>query len=104
MIWIPQIVSSIALLWALNPDNPYFYYTLLRCLCCPCFAFLALRAYRLDKEKWAWILGVTAFIYNPLQSIHLPRELWCIVNVITVVIALVSVFALRNRFNYQIDS
>jgi len=25
-MWTPQLIASVMLLWALNPDNPYGYY------------------------------------------------------------------------------
>ncbi len=94
-IWIPQVIASIMLLWALNPDNPYGYYILLRWVCCGIFAFLAVRtAENKEKQGWVWILGITAMVYNPIIRIHLNREIWSIINVITIGIAVASIFSL----------
>ncbi len=78
--FIPQIVAILMLLWALNPENPYGYYVLLRIVLCGICAFLAYRALKIGNEKWAWILGVTAVIYNPIIPIHLTREIWSVVK------------------------
>jgi len=43
-IWVPQIIASVLLVWALNPENPYGYYILLRWVCCVAFAYLAYQA------------------------------------------------------------
>ena len=83
------------LLWALNPENPYGYYILLRWVCCAAFAFLAIHALAQEKQGWVWVLGVTAVVYNPLIRIHLNRELWSVINVITIVIAWCSAFILK---------
>ncbi len=48
-IWVPQLVASLWLLWALNPSNPYGYYVLLRCVCCGIFACLALKAHERER-------------------------------------------------------
>ena len=97
-IWIPQVIASIMLLWALNPDNPYGYYILLRWVCCGIFAFLAIRAIE-NKEKpgWVWILGIMAVVYNPIIRIHLTREIWSIINVITIGIAVASIFSIKVK-------
>jgi len=84
------------LLWALNPDNPYGYYILLRCVCCGIFAFLTIRASEnKEKQGWAWILVITAVVYNPVIRIHLTREIWSIINVITIGIAVASIFGIK---------
>jgi hypothetical protein len=51
-IWLPQVFASGMLLWALNPDNPYGYYILLRWVCCAVFAYLPIWLFRLlNKAK-----------------------------------------------------
>ena len=97
--WIPQTVASVMLLWALNPHNPYGYYILLRWVCCGIFIYLAFQALDMEKRVWIWVCGVTALVYNPIFRIHLNRELWSIINVFTIGIAVVSIFALRVRKN-----
>ena len=97
-IWIPQVIASIMLLWALNPDNPYGYYILLRWVCCGIFAFLAIRAIEnKEKQGWVWILGIMAVVYNPIIRIHLTREIWSIINVITIGITVASIFGIRVK-------
>lgn len=94
-IWIPQLIASLMLLWALNPNNPYGYYILLRWVCCAIFAYLAFQAFAQEKQDWVWILGVTAVIYNPIIRVSLTREIWSVINVITIGIAVVSIFVLK---------
>lgn len=96
-IWVPQVVAGLMLLWALNPDNPYGYYILLRWVCCGIFAFLAFRAFEQQNQGWVWVLGITAAVYNPLFRVHLTREIWSVINVLTIGIAVASVFAITRR-------
>jgi flagellar basal body-associated protein FliL len=65
-IWIPQIIAVLMLVIALNPENPYGYYVLLRIVCCGVFGYLAVMAYSQEKKEWTWILWITAFIYNQI--------------------------------------
>ena len=94
-IWIPQVIGIAMLLWALNPANPYAYYILLRWICCAIFACLAVQALRKKQSGWAWVLGVTAAIYNPFIPLHLNREIWTFVNIVTIAVALGSIFFLK---------
>jgi hypothetical protein len=85
------------LLWALNPSNPYGYYILLRWVCCGIFAYLAIQALEHKKKGWVWVLGITALFYNPIFRVHLNRELWSIINVVTIGIAVSSIFAFKVK-------
>jgi hypothetical protein len=94
MHW-PQFVVSGMLLWALNPGNPYGYYTVLRWVCCSAFCFLTWLAFQRRQQGWAWVLGTIAAIYNPLVPVHLTREIWSVINVVIVGIAMASIFAIK---------
>ena len=85
------------LLWALNPDNPYGYYILLRWVCCGVFAYLALQAHSNQQQSWVWVLGITAALYNPILRVHLTREIWSVFNVITIGIAIASIFSIKVK-------
>lgn len=98
-IWVPQIVVSLMLLWALNPENPYGYYILLRWVCFGTFLYLASRALAQEKQGLIWILGITALVYNPIFSFHLNRELWSIINLVTIGIAVATIFMLPVKID-----
>ena len=95
--FVPQIIAIIMLLWALNPQNPYGYYVLLRIVLCAICVFLAFRAQEIRNNAWVWILGVTAVIYNPIIRIHLTREIWSVVNVATIIVLAITFGTLRKR-------
>ena len=85
------------MLWALNPGNPYGYYILLRWVCCAVFGYLALQASAYKQQDWVWVLGVTAAVYNPIIPVHLTREIWSVLNLITIGIAVASIFAVKPK-------
>ena len=110
-IWIPQLIAIAMLLWALNPDNPYGYYILLRWVCCGVFAYLTVQELRIKNEGWTWVLGITAVVYNPIIRVHLTREIWSVINVVTIAIAIASIFLMkvekeeqRNNGNNRMES
>jgi len=84
-------------LLALNPGNPYGYYILLRWVCCGIFAYLAFRTLEQEKRGWTWVLGITAVVYNPILRVHLTREIWSIINLITIGIVVASVFVVKRE-------
>ena len=94
-IWIPQAIIIPMLLLALNPNYPYGYYTLLRWVCCAAFVYLAIHAFTREKQGWGWVLGVTAAIYNPILPVHGTREMRTVVNVVTIGLAVASLFTLK---------
>ena len=100
-MWIPQVICIIMLLWALNPNNPYAYYTLLRWVCCGIFAYLAFQSFEQKKQGWTWLLGITALLYNPIFPVHLNRELWSVVNVVTIIILITAI--ITEYRSYGID-
>ena len=94
-IWVPQLIASLLLLWALNPDNPYGYYILLRWVCCGVFSYLAFKAFGQEQQGWVWVLGITAAVYNPIIRVYLTKEIWSVINITTIGIAVASVFTLK---------
>lgn len=96
-IWVPQLIACLMLFWALNPENPYGYYILLRCVCCGVFAYLAVQAFQIEKQGWVWLLGINAFVYNPILRVHLNREIWSVVNIVTIGIAVASMFSIKKE-------
>ena len=58
--------------------------------------FLALQALTLEKIGWVWVFGVTAIIYNPIIRVHGTQEMWSIINIATIVLAVVSIFILKS--------
>lgn len=94
--WLPQLIAIGMLLWALKTNNPYGYYILLRIICCSICAYLTLQFFKNKNENWTWILGVTTFIYNPILRVHLTKEIWIIVNILTIIMLIISIVSLSK--------
>jgi hypothetical protein len=84
------VIASVMLVFAAVERHPYSFYVLLRWICCPIFAYSALRAYQQNRIAWAWIFGVLAALYNPLFRVHLDRSTWIGVNWFTIGIIAVA--------------
>lgn len=82
-LWVVAIAVAIALF----PTLPYGYYSVMHWVVCALCAWLALSSYRAGREEWVWVWGVIAGIYNPIFPVHANREIWSIVNVLTIGVA-----------------
>jgi len=47
------------------------------------------------KEKWIWIFGFVAVLFNPFFPIYLNRELWTIIDLATGLFLIASIFVLK---------
>jgi len=89
------IIAALFLFTALIDGWPYGFFTLLRFVVFGASAYVAWMAYEMKKEKWVWIFGFLAVLFNPFIVIHLNRELWSIIDLIVGIFMIVSVFVLK---------
>jgi hypothetical protein len=45
------------------------------------FAWAGYVAYTKEDKILPWIFGLLAILFNPIIKIHLPKELWAVVDV-----------------------
>ena len=83
-VYIAWAVATVMLVLAVTGRYPYGFYTLLRWICCPVFAYSAFAAHEKAHVLWVWIFGVLALLYNPVFRVHLDRSTWIGVNWFTV--------------------
>lgn len=88
-------IAAIFLFAALINGWPYGFFTLLRFVVFAATAYVAWMAYEQQKEKWVWVFGFLAVLFNPFFPIYLNRDLWCIIDFVTGVFLIVSVFTLK---------
>jgi len=88
-------VAALFLFAALIDGWPYGFFTLLRFVVFVATAYVAWMAYEQQKEKWIWIFGFLAVLFNPFFPIYLNRDLWSIIDLATGVFLVVSIFVLK---------
>lgn len=69
---------------------PYGYYTLLRLVACGVFAYAAFLTADKKHKFLPWVFGLLALLFNPIVKIHLPKELWALVDVAAGVLLLAT--------------
>jgi len=90
------IIAILALLLALFP-MPYGYYTLLRIIICGVAIWTSVIAYTLKKLWAVWLFGFIAVLFNPLIPIHLDRELWAMLDILTAGIFITGIFTFKSN-------
>ena len=77
---IPAIMLSLAFL-----SLPYVYYQILRFVVFGCFFYIAYQEYKKVKWDYSSISSIVVLvIYNPISPLHLDKNIWIFVNMITV--------------------
>ena len=92
---IALIIAATFLFVALFDGWPYGFFTLLRFVVFASSAYVAYMAYEVQKEKWVWIFGFLAILFNPFIVIHLNREIWSVLDLIVGIFMIISVFVLK---------
>lgn len=92
---IAVLIAATFLFLALFGGWPYGFFTLLRFVVFAVAAYIAWMAYEQQKERWVWIFGFLAVLFNPFIVIHLNREIWSVIDLIVGAFMIISVFALK---------
>ena len=94
---LPFILNILFLLGAYLPNNPYDYFVILRLNCFIIFGYLAILASNYSQKGIIIICVISSLIYNPLFPLHLERNLWLIINGISIFITLLSLYLFRKN-------
>lgn len=98
LIWLPQIIVIVMLLYTpFFGDRYYPHTTLLKWVCCPAFAFLASEAWKRQKTGWVWVLGTVAVFFNPYFQPNLVWNMWYIAIPLAIGVAAASFFVLKSN-------
>ena len=92
---IALLIAAAFLFLALIDGWPYGFFTLLRFIVFAISAYVARMSYEAKKEKWVWIFGFLAVLFNPFIVIHFNRETWSVIDLIVGIFMIISVFVLK---------
>ena len=95
-ITVPAIISILMLLAGIPKFFPYGYYTLLRLVVCGTGIYIAVFSFEEERKFIAFLAAFVAILFNPLIPIHLKKEDWVIIDLITAIFFFFTVFLLRT--------
>ncbi len=93
---VVRLVAIALLLFALDRHS-YGYYQILRWVVCGVTAYTAFVATELKKIYWAWALGISAVLFNPIIPIHLDRETWAVIDIAVSILIAASIFLVHKQ-------
>jgi len=91
------LISVIFLFLAVFDGWPYGFFTLLRFVVFASMAYIAWLAYKAEQEKWTWIYGCLAVIFNPFIPFYFGRNFWVVTDLIVAVFLVLSIFIFRLK-------
>ncbi len=103
-LFVPGLVGSTMLLIAVLPIEEYAYYRILRWAICIIAAFTAYKSYEAKKHFWVFSSIAIAILFNPLIPIHLDKEIWMIIDLITSVLIFIPIWVLKSEKAKDEDS
>jgi len=90
-------ISSALILFIALADLPYGYYRFVRLFTFAVCAYSFYKAYSIKDKVFSWIFGIIAFVFNPLYPLYLGKELWQIVDVVSGIVILASIFFFDSK-------
>ena len=96
---IALVTASAVLFLALFDGWQYGFFTILRFVVFASTAYIAWMAYEEGKEKWVWIFGFIAVLFNPFVPIHLTREIWMPIDFVIGLLCLSSIYFFKLNDN-----
>jgi hypothetical protein len=94
---IVLLIAAAFLFLALFDGWSYGFFTLLRFVIFASSVYVALKAYKSQKEKWVWVFAFIAVLFNPFIPIHLNREVWTIIDLAVGVFLITSIFIFKPK-------
>ncbi len=90
---IIAVVMLVGALW----EWPYVYYGALRIITCLVAVFIAVFAHHQKRIVVTWLFGFVAVLFNPVVPVHLTREIWVPVDLVTAALIVLGAFIVRDR-------
>ena len=93
---VPCGLAAVLLVGALG-KWPYGYYTLLRLVTCGAAGYGVYVSHSAGKVGWLWAFILIAVVFNPIIPVHLSREIWQPIDVLTAAALVVAIFSVRQE-------
>lgn len=93
------VIPVIVLLVALLPGHAYSYFIFLRVIVCACALMFVAMFHGALIHPWMYGFGFIVLLYNPIIRVHLTRDIWAVLNMLTIAafVAGFVVLWLRSR-------
>jgi hypothetical protein len=98
---IPSLIAIVFLIVAVTDRHPYGFYQLLRWIVCGSAAFIAYIGWATERQWALWLFVGIAILFNPLEPIHLNRDAWQMIDMLTTIPLFLSIFLVKKKDHVQ---
>jgi hypothetical protein len=92
-----RVIGIVVLLGAIPSIWPYGYYTLTRIFISIISGALAYSAHKKRNQFWKTTFILITILYNPIVPIYLNKEIWIVINLLTVIIFGISLKLFKSK-------
>lgn len=86
-----RIIVTFLLFWAIGAHE-YSYFNLLRIIVTIVSIYGIYKSLKINKIGWVWIFGLICLVFNPIAKVELEKEYWIIIDIITGIFFIFSIF------------
>jgi hypothetical protein len=96
LLYIAWVIAAVMLVFAAVEKQPDSFYTLLRWVCCPVFAYSAVTSFQMKRLLWLCIFGVLAVLFNPISPLGLDRNSWIVADWFSIGVMVIAAVIYRK--------
>ncbi len=94
---ILSIIAGIMLLLAIPSIWPYGYFQILRWIVTGTAVYNGYIAHKMRSGFWLWTMIIIAVLFNPIVPIHLDKEIWMIIDLVTALLFITSIWKIKMK-------
>ena len=94
---ILSIIAGIMLLLAIPSIWPYGYFQILRWIVTGTAVYNGYIAHKIHNGFWLWTMIIIAVLFNPIAPIHLDKEIWMIIDLVTASLFITSIWKMKMK-------
>ena len=92
---IALLIAATFLFLALFDGWPCGFFTLLKFVVFVAMGYTVWVAYKARQEKWIWIFGFLAVVFNPFIPLYFGRDFWIVVDFLVAIFLIISIFLFK---------
>jgi len=92
-------ILAAALLVIATLKMSYSFYVLLKIFITFLALYFTIPAFKEKNETFGWLFGLIALLFNPILEFHFPKSAWIVIDLISAVVFLWSISALKFTAN-----
>ena len=90
-----SIIAGAMLLLAIPSIWPYGFFQILRWIVTGTAVYNGYIAHKTHSGFWLWTMIIIAILFNPIIPIHLVKETWIVIDLLTALLFITSIWKIK---------